>query len=75
MSMINLGRTRGSGFSLVNDLEADTHSPPMSGIVGCKACHLRCYLLLPGEDGRDGIVPDRSDDDAWPGRRATRTRS
>ena len=41
----------------------------MSSIAAAKERHLRCYLcldevLLPGENGRDGIVPNRSDYDA-----------
>src|SRR5580704_14831468 len=37
---------------------------PMSGIAPVGKSSFAMLFLLPGEDGRDGIVPDRSDDDA-----------
>src|SRR5580704_19675703 len=37
---------------------------PMSGIAPVGKSSFAMLFLLPGEDGRDGVVPDRSDDDA-----------
>ena len=50
---------------LGNNLLLVNPAPPnVRGSAGDKESQFAMLFLLPGEDGRDGIVPDRSDDDA-----------
>src|SRR5712691_4462980 len=56
--MINLSKLRAPISPRSGTLESLTHSPDVGDSWA------RMLFLLPGEDGRDGIVPDRSDDDA-----------